>query len=182
MNCPLCGGRHPEGTTFCNVVWAEISQITPATTRSAQDDTEVEKSISGTAICPCCGAIGNTNEECWQCGTPVGASGNSFVAIHFPSARSIQIAYGETVTIGRESSNKDVAAAARHYDTISRKHCVITVDESGNYISVIDCGSTNGTRIPELDHPITAGTKHQLSLPTRIQLGTSIELTIDKEP
>ena len=178
LECPLCGGMHAIGTTFCDVMWADIPLESANQEHSEDCAPQAQTDITRECICQCCGAPGAEGEDCWQCGAIIAVSPEAL--LRFPGAVDICIPCGEAVVIGRESANAAVSSAAMPYDTISRKHCSISIDPNGAYAKITDLSSTNGTRIVGSETILVPNEPFQVELPVQLGLGKSVTVDIVK--
>ena len=193
MTCPLCGGQHPEGTTWCPTLWAEIPPdeppdepiepaVEPAVAQECPDD-------DAQVTCPGCGDQGHPGQECRQCGQtiPGGVVRTAPVAgqtatVLLPSGDRTPIPRGREVTIGRNSELPGIRQGLEPFDAVSRRHCYVTVDPTGASVTVRDPGSANHTWVG--DDPTRLGDDEQrtVPLPVRLRLGQHLSITISGEP
>jgi pSer/pThr/pTyr-binding forkhead associated (FHA) protein len=122
-----------------------------------------------TLTCPDCSAqVGPTDLICFTCGAnlprvqavpdeplPITVAQKAMSAerarmissavlrITFP-AGNVEVPAGTSVLLGRDPAESLVAAAFDGCDNVSRRHALITVDDSGR-ATIRDEGSTNGT-------------------------------------
>ncbi len=129
--------------------------------------------IAGT--CPVCNTLAPTDEGfCSECGymlsSVVGATpqASPLPKLIEESGRELVLRVGESI-VGREGA--DVALP---HPTISRRHARFIVS-GGNYVTLEDLGSTNGTKIA--GQPLAAGSQKALTSGQMIQFG-SVKLTI----
>lgn len=123
------------------------------------------------STCPACAAtVGPDDLICFTCGAnlprlrvadddaPVPITvmqetinrdrGNSLISptvlrLSFP-AGNVEVPAGTSVMLGRDPAESLVAAAFADHENVSRRHALITVDDSG-HASIRDENSTNGT-------------------------------------
>ena len=89
------------------------------------------------------------------------------------AACEVELAAGQTKTVGNMKSSANIRLDS---DVVSRKHLVITLEESG-MILICDPGSSNGT----FDGPLKLKTNqwHRVEAHSRILLGGEIGMTIE---
>lgn len=125
--------------------------------------------------CPVCNTLAPADEGfCSECGymlaSTVGATpqASPLPKLIEESGRELVLRVGESI-VGREGA--DVALP---HPTISRRHARFIVS-GGNYVTLEDLGSTNGTKIA--GQPLPAGSQKVLTNGQAIQFG-SVKLTI----
>ena len=123
-----------------------------------------------TLTCPDCSAqVGPTDLICFTCGANLPRTGtgedeplpitvaqkavsnqraarqisSAVLRISFP-AGNVEVPAGTSVLLGRDPAESLVAAAFDGCDNVSRRHAMITVDDSGK-ATIRDENSTNGT-------------------------------------
>lgn len=188
ITCPLCGGAHPEGTTFCDVMWGEIPQESEdeapieGVDANTQDDGQ---QIAEAGRCPSCGAVGHPGDECWQCGSTIERSAceeqRRSVVLRVEGGRPFALEPGKTIVIGREGDTREISEKLTDYDVVSRRHCSIRLSQDSTMVTITDCGSTNGTFIgpdaERLDRDMTCTAR----LPVQIRLGSCVGITLEVE-
>ena len=188
MTCPLCGGTHPEGTTFCNVMWGEIPQeprddVLAEDTVDQQQSGEPERDETGR--CPACGAAGTPGDECWQCGgtiEPAGREGRCGKAVlRLDDGPSAAIEPDKTIVVGREGDLREISDMLASYDVVSRKHCTIRLSRDATMATIADCGSTNGTFVGPDAERLGRDVACTAKLPVRIRLGSCVGITLKLE-
>ena len=125
--------------------------------------------------CPVCNTLAPADEGfCSECGymlaCVVGATpqASPLPKLIEESGRELVLRVGESI-VGREGA--DVALP---HPTISRRHARFIVS-GGNYVTLEDLGSTNGTKVA--GQPLPAGSQKALTNGQAIQFG-SVKLTI----
>ncbi|MCX6368540.1 MAG: FHA domain-containing protein [Armatimonadetes bacterium] len=129
--------------------------------------------------CPVCNTLAPADEGfCSECGylltshigSPIlgGGGGSPLPKLIEESGRELVLRVGESI-VGREGA--DVALP---HPTISRRHARFIVS-GGNYVTLEDLGSTNGTKVA--GQPLPAGSQKALTNGQAIQFG-SVKLTI----
>ncbi|MBB6053765.1 FHA domain-containing protein [Armatimonas rosea] len=125
--------------------------------------------------CPVCNTLAPADEGfCSECGyllsSTVGATpqASPLPKLVEESGRELMLRVGESI-VGREGA--DVALP---HPTISRRHARFIVS-GGNYVTLEDLGSTNGTNVA--GQPLPAGSQKALTHGQAIQFG-SVKLTI----
>lgn len=125
--------------------------------------------------CPICNTMAPADEGfCSECGyqlsSVIGANpqASPLPKLIEASGRELLLRVGESI-VGREGA--DVALG---HGTVSRRHARFIVS-GGNYVTLEDLGSTNGTKVAGT--PLPAGTQKALSNGQAIQFG-SVKLTI----
>ena len=129
--------------------------------------------------CPICNTLAPADEGfCSECGyllashigSPIlgGGGGSPLPKLVEESGRELVLRVGESI-VGREGA--DVALP---HPTISRRHARFIVS-GGNYVTLEDLGSTNGTKVA--GQPLPAGSQKALTNGQAIQFG-SVKLTI----
>ena len=188
IKCPLCGGTHPEGTTRCDVMWADIpnepeddSVVDNAEVDSSSDEIEDQRN----GRCPACGAFGAPGEECWQCGSIIEScekeACGSRVVLRIESGASIPVELDRTIVVGREGDLQDISDALAGYDIVSRKHCSIRLSQDATLVTVTDNGSKNGTFVGPDAERLEKDVACTMKLPARIRLGSCVNVTLESE-
>jgi pSer/pThr/pTyr-binding forkhead associated (FHA) protein len=125
--------------------------------------------------CPICNTMAPADEGfCSECGymlaSVVGATvqASPLPKLIEENGRELMLRVGESI-VGREGA--DVALP---HPTISRRHARFIVS-GGNYVTLEDLGSTNGTKVA--GQPLPAGSQKALTNGQAIQFG-SVKLTI----
>lgn len=157
----------------------------------------------GSVRCPVCGFEGCGGSSCPQCNTPLGAAAASEpivgqigtgcavanndcttrearpVSLRLPSGRSVALACGEALRLGREVGPGDVRGELSALPTVSRRHCEVAVSSDGRAVTVRDMGSTNGTRINDVRTLLSPGEMRMVLLPVTIYLGESVSVRFE---
>lgn len=142
--CSVCGTTRPTQMFSAPMPTGPHVQVGLQEEPSTTSQTEV--------TCTGCGRKSPADtEKCLRCGEvlpPAGAGAaaaadRSCPRLVLPNRTSVNIPTGETVVLGRHSSDPVVAAALELHDQVSRKHAELRVD--GQTATVTDLGSTNGT-------------------------------------
>lgn len=188
MTCPLCGRTHPEGTTFCDVMWADIPQ-TPIGREPDEERGETpcqgdaEEPSSGR--CPACGAAGVPGDECWQCGSIIESRGQGpcepSVLLRVEGGPGVRVEPGKTIVIGREGSSTELNRILEAYDAVSRRHCSVRLSQDATTATVTDNGSTNGTFVGQNATRLEKGETCTMKLPAQIRLGSCVNVTLETE-
>ena len=188
MTCPLCGGMHPEGTTFCDIMWGEIPQESRDDLAAEEADLRLQSDTSEheeVGRCPSCGAFGTPGEECWQCGSVIepadGEGRRRRVVLRLDDGPIAALEPDKTIVIGRESEAREISDMLASYDVVSRRHCAIRVSQDATMVTITDCGSTNGTFVGPDAERLNRDVACTAKLPVRIRLGSCVGITLDLE-
>lgn len=123
LTCPNCSARVGSADLICFTCGANLPRLHAAEEEAPLEVTAAQKTVSA----------------------PQGASNISgtVLRITFP-AGNVEVPAGTSVILGRDPAESLVAAAFAGSENVSRRHAVITVDDSGR-ATIRDEGSTNGT-------------------------------------
>jgi pSer/pThr/pTyr-binding forkhead associated (FHA) protein len=121
LTCPDCSAQVGPNDLICFTCGANLPRV-----RVSEDEplpiTVAQKAVSG--------------ERARQISSTV-------LRISFP-AGNVEVPAGTSVLLGRDPAESLVAAAFDGCDNVSRRHALITVDDSG-HATIRDESSTNGT-------------------------------------
>ncbi len=189
MTCPACRQQHPVGTSWCPVMYTDITSIRDVTEptvdisspeRSAHASPNADQPVT----CPNCGASGRSGSPCVQCleviANPARATASSVFAV-FPSYRAVMLPRGREVVLGRKSSIPEISTELEMFDGVSRHHCIVTIDLDRDSITIRDPGSLNRTWANDDDREIADGEHRRADLPVRIRLGQTAYVSITTE-
>ena len=188
ITCPLCGGTHPEGTTFCDVMWGEIPQESEDKTAIEEAGIQLqndEQEHGQSGRCPSCGAPGIPGEECWQCGSIIEQIGDGGqcgrVLLRLDDGSFAALEPDKTIVIGREGDDRKISDMLSSYDVVSRRHCAIRVSQDATMATITDCGSTNGTFVGPDAEKLNRDMTCTARLPVQIRLGSCVGITLEVE-
>ena len=188
MKCPLCGGLHPEGTTFCNAMWAEIPREPAEELRESEDGEYLRAEDSegeNRGRCPACGAPGIPGDECWQCGSTIESLGldaqSCRVLLRVADGVGVPIEPGKTMVIGREGDMREVSDLLVPFDVVSRRHCTVRLNQDATMVTITDCGSTNGTFVGPSAERLGRDAACTMKLPAQLRLGSCVNITLELE-
>lgn len=188
VKCPLCGGTHPEGTTFCDVMWADIPQEPEEdgqgeVVEESPCPDDGEESQSGR--CPACGAVGVPGDECWQCGSTIEGCEQKpcgpCIFLRVEGGPGVRMELGKTMVIGREGDLGELNKVLGAYDVVSRKHCSIRLSQDATLVTITDNGSTNGTFVGPNAERLEKDEACTMKLPAQIRLGSCVNVTLGTE-
>ena len=152
---------------------------------SSRASSECAPSLSGVdhRQCPYCGYEGVSGVACPQCGSPM-LNGEPCLTVResklcLPDGTAVALQCGHAISIGRESPVSEIARALRGRDTVSRKHCAVTLSSDRLSVVVEDCGSTNGTWVDGGTRRIGYGERVTVGLPAEIRLGKSVVVSFE---
>lgn len=190
MTCPLCGRQHPAGTTWCPVLFQDISHllggVSVALPASQESELDVREPDAEPVDCPNCGARGRAGEACIQCMEVIprptsGIRQARQVYVVLPSMQGVAIPRGTEVAIGRRSSIAAISTGLEAFDGVSRRHCYVTIDTVRDTATIRDPGSLNHTWVGDDANQLGAEERRETALPVRIRLGQTAYLTITAE-
>jgi ribosomal protein L40E len=132
-----------------------------------------------TVTCSCGTENPLGSEVCWRCQRPLAGTVVRHAAhVVLPGSVVVPLRAGMPLQLGRHSDEPTVAAALGRYDSVSRTHCWVSVDNG--LVRVREDArepSTNGTfvggsRVTDLTVPLGAG----------VRIGLGKELQVDVLP
>lgn len=190
ITCPLCGREHPAGTTWCPVLFQDISRLPGGALvepPSAPESEPVDRGPDTESVhCPNCGARGHPGDSCIQCTEiiPLPAPGihqSRQVYVVLPSMQGVAIPRGSEIAIGRQSHIAGISTGLEAFDGVSRRHCYVTIDAVRDTATIRDPGSLNHTWVGDDTNELGAEERREVALPVRIRLGQTAYLTITPE-
>lgn len=188
MTCPACLQQHTVGTTWCPVMYIDITSIREAPEPRA-DMSSSERSapashpVDPPATCPNCGASGRGGSPCVQCFEVIPSLARAAGAVFavLPSYRAVPFPRGREVVVGRQSSIPEISTELERFDGVSRQHCIVIIDADSDTITIRDPGSLNRTWVDDDSREIGDGENRRADLPVRIRLGQTAYLSITTE-
>lgn len=193
VTCPACGQQHAVGTTWCPVMFVDVSELRDEPAPPAPDPapepaappTRAPVADAGLVECPVCGARGQAGQPCPQCmeviPRPVAPARASQAVVVLPSLRGVAIPRGREIVVGRQSDIPEIRAGLAGFDGVSRRHCYVTVDATREVVTIRDPDSMNRTWVGDDEREIGANERRVADLPARLRLGRTAYLTITTE-
>jgi pSer/pThr/pTyr-binding forkhead associated (FHA) protein len=159
------------------------------------DERDADDMFFQRTSCVVCGAYSQPCHPCPNCGEPTPgvslpatgtsrASSKQIAKLHLPNGDSLVLPPGVEISIGKESLVPQVAAALRQFESVSRRHCLITVDPARRRVVIRDPGSTNRTYIGDDTANPVGSTGQVVQLPAKIRLGkftAVLTITLEEE-
>lgn len=189
MTCPACMQQHPVGTTWCPIMYTDITSIREAPEPSpdpspSEQPAPAGQPVDSNATCPNCGASGRGGSPCIQCFELIPRMAPATASAAFavlPSYRAVPLPRGRDVVVGRQSTIPEISTELELFDGVSRRHCIVSVDTDTDTVTIRDPGSLNRTWVDDDDREIGDGERRRADLPVRIRLGQTAYLTITTE-
>lgn len=189
MTCPACMQQHPVGTTWCPIMYTDITSIREAPElspdmSSSERSEPASQSVDSNATCPNCGASGRGGSPCIQCFELIPSMAPATAGAVFavlPSYRAVPFPRGREIVVGRQSSIPEISTELEKFDGVSRQHCIVMIDADRDTVIIRDPGSLNRTWVDDDDREIGDGEHRRSDLPVRIRLGQTAYLTITTE-
>lgn len=186
MTCPLCHNEHPTATTWCPVLFQDISHLlngADPVTATEEPGPAPDPAAIGLVHCPTCGAPGRPSDSCIQCIEIIPEVGSSEapVQVVLPTLDRVTIPRGTEIIIGRHSEVAEIRGALEMFDGVSRQHCYILVNRVRDTLTIRDPQSLNRTWVGEDERELEADEVREVALPVRLRLGHTAYVTITPE-